>query len=210
MNAQGYDRIVARAEEEKDMERTLRLLTELERDGNLSQRDLSKGIGIALGLTNLYLKRLVRKGYIKVTTLPRNRLKYLLTPRGVWEKTRLTYEYIRYSNRFYRDARKSCREMFATFSDHGWRDIALYGTGEMGEIAYLTLHEVGLRLVAVVDVGSEGRPFFGYRAISLEELKNLHYDRLVVTSFTSRMMLEPRLIKAGISTEKASWLTVRN
>ncbi|TLY35792.1 MAG: winged helix-turn-helix transcriptional regulator, partial [Nitrospirae bacterium] len=59
-------------------QRDLQLLSEVERDASVTQRSLAKKLGVALGLTNLYLKRLARKGYIKITTIPRNRIKYLL------------------------------------------------------------------------------------------------------------------------------------
>lgn len=49
-------------------QRDLILLTELERDGAVTQRSLAIKLGVALGLTNLYVKRLARKGYVKVTT----------------------------------------------------------------------------------------------------------------------------------------------
>ena len=62
---------------ELQAQRDLRLLDEVARDASVSQRSLAKSLGVALGLTNLYVKRLVRKGYIKITTIPRHRLKYL-------------------------------------------------------------------------------------------------------------------------------------
>jgi DNA-binding MarR family transcriptional regulator len=49
---------------------------ELDRDGNSSQRELSQRLNISVGLVNAFLKRLVNKGYFKVRTMPRNRLKY--------------------------------------------------------------------------------------------------------------------------------------
>ena len=55
-------------------QRDLLLLSELNRDGGATQRTLATKLGVALGLTNLYLKRLARKGYIKITTIPRNRI----------------------------------------------------------------------------------------------------------------------------------------
>ena len=56
----------------EEIERTFKLLNVLAQTReSLSQRELSQELGIALGLVNSYLKRLIRKGYIKVTTLPR-------------------------------------------------------------------------------------------------------------------------------------------
>lgn len=61
-------------------QRDLFLLSELNRDGGGTQRRRATKLGVALGLAKLYLKRLDRKGSIKITTIPRNRIRYLLTP----------------------------------------------------------------------------------------------------------------------------------
>ncbi|NLI30190.1 MAG: winged helix-turn-helix transcriptional regulator, partial [Nitrospiraceae bacterium] len=60
----------------------LKLLDEVAKEPTVSQRALSARLDIALGLVNTYLKRLCKKGHLKVTTLPRNRIKYLITPQG--------------------------------------------------------------------------------------------------------------------------------
>ena len=90
-------------------QRDLLLLSEHDRDGGATQRTLAIELGLALGLTNLYLKRLARKGYINITTIPRNRIRYLLTPQGFMEKSRLTYLYMQYFLSYYHDMRtRSC------------------------------------------------------------------------------------------------------
>ena len=81
----------------------LRLMGEIDRNGDHSQRELSRRLNISVGLVNTFLKRLVAKGYFKVTTMPRNRLKYFLTPEGLARKSKLTAEYLRYSVNFYKD-----------------------------------------------------------------------------------------------------------
>ncbi|HEY4719752.1 MAG TPA: winged helix-turn-helix transcriptional regulator, partial [Candidatus Methylomirabilis sp.] len=73
--------------------RELEMLTEIAEDQGVTQRALAKKLGIALGLTNLYIKRLARKGYIKIVNVKRSRLKYLLTPRGFTEKAQLAYQF---------------------------------------------------------------------------------------------------------------------
>src|SRR5687767_9748398 len=69
--------------------RNLQALEAIAEDDRLTQRSLASKLGIALGLTNIYLKRLVRKGYVKCVNIQSNRLQYLLTPKGITEKTRL-------------------------------------------------------------------------------------------------------------------------
>ena len=66
---------------------TLGVLTAIEEDDRATQRAISEDLGIALGLTNAYLKRCVKKGFIKVRQIPANRYAYYLTPQGFAEKS---------------------------------------------------------------------------------------------------------------------------
>src|SRR5437016_1544282 len=104
-------------------QRDLQLLNEVEQDASVTQRSLAKKLGVALGLTNLYLKRLARKGYIKITTIPRNRIKYLLTPRGMAEKSRLTFLYMQYSLSYYRDMRQRLKDVLSGLSSVGAKKV---------------------------------------------------------------------------------------
>lgn len=96
----------------EDSYNSLLLLEELSKEETLSQRDLSRRLGIALGLVNSYVKNFISKGYIRVTSFPRNRYAYLLTPKGMSEKSRLTYQHLHYFTNLYTVARKDFRELF--------------------------------------------------------------------------------------------------
>ncbi|MBW2638336.1 MAG: winged helix-turn-helix transcriptional regulator [Deltaproteobacteria bacterium] len=78
----------------------LGILHEVSTSEHVSQRYLSKKLGMTSGLVNLYIKRLARKGYIKITGMNRRRLKYFLTPSGIAQKTRLTYEFAMISYKY--------------------------------------------------------------------------------------------------------------
>jgi DNA-binding MarR family transcriptional regulator len=161
--------------------RELEILKTLAEGRPVTQRALARRLGIALGLTNLYLKRLVRKGYVKITTIPRHRLKYLVTPRGVAQKTRLSYEYLHYSLRLYREAREALRETLAPLVRSGERRIALYGTGEAAVLAYLTLREMGIEPAAILD-GQDGGCFLGQPVRSIDVVTLGDYERIVVAT----------------------------
>ena len=79
---------------EKEEKLTLDLLNAIDQRSDLSQRHLARQMGIALGLTNSYLKRCARKGLVKVSEAPANRYLYYLTPKGFAEKARLTGHYL--------------------------------------------------------------------------------------------------------------------
>src|SRR5258708_24926185 len=143
-------RAVARPDLDIEAHRDLRLLEAVELDSRVTQRSLAHKLGIALGLTNIYLKRLVRKGYIKCVNVQSNRITYLITPRGIAEKARLTYEFMDYSLHLYGEVRQHLREALQACAAAD-RRVAIYGRGEAAELAYLSLREFGLEPVAVFD-----------------------------------------------------------
>lgn len=160
-------------------QRDLILLTELERDGAVTQRSLATKLGVALGLTNLYLKRLARKGYVKVTTIPSHRIRYLLTPQGFAEKSRLTYLYMQYSLSHYRDMRARLRDALSRATGNGVQRVVIFGTGEFAEMAYLSLREMDLTLVGFIDEG-EVETFLSYPVRRPSVLAEWEFDAVLL------------------------------
>jgi DNA-binding MarR family transcriptional regulator len=172
---------------ERHVERDLEILTAISEGAPLTQRDLAQRLGVALGLTNLYLKRLAKKGFIKITEFPhkpaaRKRLQYLLTPRGLVEKTRLTYEHMAYSLRLYRRARATLRGSLDQLSQEGMKRIALYGTGEAAELAYLALREFGLEPIGIF-AREGGGAFLGFPVRAVRELTEEEFDGVILATF---------------------------
>ena len=161
--------------------KTLEILEELSSNGQVTQRELSQKVGIALGLANFYIKRLVQKGYVEVVYLERNRLGYLITPKGIAEKSRLTYHYIQRSYQYVRKVRIQIRERLLGLSKEGVGTVIIYGGGDMAEVAYLAVQEVGMKLSGVVDGSRAGRPFLGYTILPVTVLPQLAYDRIIIT-----------------------------
>jgi DNA-binding MarR family transcriptional regulator len=180
--------------------RDLRLLEAVEEDSRVTQRGLATKLGIALGLTNLYLKRLVRKGYIKCVNVQSNRLTYLITPRGIAEKARLTYEFIDYSLHLYGEVRQHLRTMLHECAVSG-RRVAIFGRGEAAEIAYLSLKEFGLEPIAIFDECG-GRHFLGMPVQAIADHDKVPYDVIVVATFDSSGQPWANLIKDGVPAEK--------
>jgi len=151
--------------------RILQLLELIHRDGMLTQRELARKLNIALGLVNLSLKRLMHEELVKVRRLSARRVCYLLTPRGMAEKGRLSACYLTDSFAMYRNARRAFLERLAALRAAGRRRVVLYGTGELAEAAFITLAELGLDLVAVAggEPGGDGT-FLGRPVVPLKEV----------------------------------------
>lgn len=186
-------------------QRDLRILTAIAERQDLTQRGLSDRVGIALGLTNLYLKRLVRKGYIKVTTIPANRVRYLLTATGLAEKSRLTYEYMAYSLRLYREARERLRSALEPLVAKGRTRFVLYGSGEAAELAYLTLREFGFEPAAIYD-GSAPRTFLNLPVRPVGDIVPDEIDYVIVAAFDPPDAELDELKRRGVTTDKLIFL----
>ena len=182
--------------------KTLRLLEVLEQHETKSQRDLSMTLNMSLGLVNAFLKRLYNKGYFKIKNLPRNRVKYILTPKGVAEKSRLTYRYIMLSISFYRDTRKKLESIFKDLDKSKIRRIVFFGVSELAEIAYIVIQEFDFELVGVVDNENAGKKFMREYISDDILLKENQYDALIVTKLKPDSFEIDNIIKCGVPKEK--------
>jgi DNA-binding MarR family transcriptional regulator len=147
-----------------ETERQLRILEVLEQNPETTQASLATQLGVAVGSVNWYLKRLIRKGYVKATRMKRNRLKYFVTPQGLALKARLTSEFMQYSLRVYRELREAAREALAQVRDQGYTAVKANGKGEAMEIFRLTCLEEDVPIekapsAAIPEVRAEGIGF---------------------------------------------------
>ncbi len=90
--------------------RDLELLQELTKNPSVTQRDVGKRMGLALGLVNLRLHRLANQGFIEIVDLEKKRTCYRLTPEGIQERDRLAADHLDHSMLTYRNARRFLTE----------------------------------------------------------------------------------------------------
>jgi len=186
--------------------RTLKLLEEIESEQSPSQRDLATRLNISLGLVNAFMKRLAKKGYFKITNIPRNRMRYILTPKGAAEKTRLTYEYIQYFFQFYKNARSKLNTLFRDFEKQRIERVAFFGAGELAEIAFISLQETSITLAGIVDDVRAGERFIGMRIVAPEEIQTLKFQKIVVTDIESSGGAMKEILGHGIARSKIALL----
>lgn len=151
---------------------TLELLEAIEAKSDVTQRHLADRLDVALGLTNSYLKRCVRKGLVKIKQAPANRYFYYLTPKGFSEKSRLTARYLSYSFSFYRKAGESCVRAFLRCENAGWTRVGLYGASDLAEIAAIRAAESNVSVKVVCDANAEQFSF-----VSIPIIRDLETDR---------------------------------
>ena len=180
--------------------RDLQLFEVLEQESTITQRTLAARLGMALGLTNLYLKRLIRKGYVKCVTVSPNRLAYSLTPKGLARKARLTYEFMRYSLDFYRDARQHLRRSLMQAVAERKR-VAIFGSGDAAELVFLLVRDMGLELVGVFGPDADGR-FLGWPVQAIADHASVAYDVIIVAVLERPAGTTRLLQQCGVPDEK--------
>ena len=122
------------------------LLNEIGQDSLVTQANLSDRLGIAVGSVNWYIKRLINRGWVKVSHLDRTRLKYDLTPEGMSVFTQRALQYMKNSLSVYREVRKEASNLVLEMKDQGVAGVYLEGDDERMDIMRLTCIENGLSL----------------------------------------------------------------
>ncbi|GAB4302118.1 MAG: winged helix-turn-helix transcriptional regulator [Desulfuromonadia bacterium] len=176
------------------------LLTEIGENHSLSQRELSRRLGVAVGLVNSYLKNLVAKGYVRIRNFPRNRYAYLLTPQGMAEKSRLAYRHITWFNHLYTVVRRDYLDLFRRLEREGFRELSFCGVDEVTEVAYLSLQETRITLAGVYD-GEGGILFLGNEVHALSDIYE-ESTLIVITSIKRKERLLSLLLSIGVSPDR--------
>lgn len=166
---------------EGDSYRELRLLEEVDSTPELSQRHLARSLGIALGVANLLVRNLVKKGYIRTTKVGWKRWVYVLTPAGMSRKVQLTLGYIERFHDHYRRVRQLLREDLGTHTIGPDSRIAIYGATELAELMFLVLREMGVTRIDIFDDRRGiGTAFLGMPVQSLSALMPEQYVKVAV------------------------------
>ena len=163
--------------------RELRLLEEVEATEQVSQRQLAHQLGIALGVANLLVRNLAKKGYIRVSQVGWRRWVYVVTPAGLSRKVHLTLDYVQRFLDHYRRVRTLLREELGALATNTDSRIAIYGTNDLTELVYLGLRDVGITRIEFFDRLS-GPTLLGMPVNGLDALNPDDYDRVIVTPGT--------------------------
>jgi len=184
----------------------------------VTQRSLSGDLGAALGLTNLLIRRLVGKGYVRVAGLGTRHVRYLMTPAG-WEALgRATRVSMANTVHLYTQTREQIRASLTAVSQRcepdatGEKRIVFYGAGDVAEIAYVSLQSTDLALVGVVDDRRRGK-FFDVvisepERLSADTLDGVPYSHLIVASIRQNVTdaIQARINERGIPSSRVSCL----
>ncbi len=125
-------------------ESELALMREIARVPIQTQRNLSREAGLSLGMTNLLLKRLARKGLIKIGRLDWKRTQYLLTPKGALEKASKTFDYALYTVRLFRQLQENVTTVLRREHAEGRRAFWIVAQDELEVVLRETASDLAM------------------------------------------------------------------
>lgn len=131
---------------DNSIERDLVILENIEKDPDTTQAALASGLEVAVGTINWHLKRLIEKGYVKVSRAERRKLKYIITPEGIALRTRLTLDYIQNSFNLYRLVRQRSLSALEEAQARGIHQVRIEGDGDVAEVCRLTCMEQNIAI----------------------------------------------------------------
>ena len=181
--------------------RELRLLQEVRRTPEISQRSLAHKVGIALGLTNVLLRNLAEKGYIRITRAGWRRWLYTLTPTGFSRKIRLTVAYIHRFLDQYQIVKGELGEELALLDLNEESHVAIYGTGEFAELVFMGLKSAGIEEVDVLAPVGGGK-FLGVPVRDISQLRPDDYDRVLISRLDDGEQSRAELLNQGVPLDK--------
>ena len=133
-------------------EREFVVLEILNKHNNVTQRELAKKTGFSLGLTNIIIKRLIKKGFIKIKKMNKKKILYHLTPKAIVNKTHRTYQYL---TKTITDVIEIKNKIQKELLHKGLVDKTsqyfIIGDNEFKEIIKWALNELGISKIEVKD-----------------------------------------------------------
>ncbi len=162
-------------------------LLELKENPSQSQRSLAHKLNISLGLTNSILQNLIHRGWIKVQKLTGRKILYLITPKGMVQATNFIYDRVRETQHYYQYAKDLLTTHFTNLYDKGAKKAAIYGTGQLAEITYLSLLDSPLRLYSIITDEPAPASVSTASPHTLSKKKFLGHEVLTLSEFAQKI-----------------------
>jgi DNA-binding MarR family transcriptional regulator len=192
-----------------------RILDEVERGGELSQRALATILGVSLGRANQLLRTLIDRQWVRGVPGSAHRVHYVLTADGEAARAQLSREHLDRALAVSGTVRARVRQRLEACTidrcnGDGAPTLVLYGVGEAAQIAFACAAELGLQLVGFIDdVPREsflGLPVRGPSALTPMALDGIAFDWLLVASVVNQEAIRTRLEEVGFPLDRVSWL----
>jgi DNA-binding MarR family transcriptional regulator len=185
----------------------LAVMEALEGQEEPTQRQIAQATGLNLKKVNYTLQKLLEKGYVKFQRARQNPNKraylYILTPSGLRMKSKLTYNFLKFTMDFYTRMEEKLASCVDEIEAAGVGRIVLYGASDVARILVGMIETRPVQVTGVVDPAYDGLEYIGCPVLQLDELaRNANWDRVLVTTVEDPEEAERQLEQAGVSADR--------
>jgi DNA-binding MarR family transcriptional regulator len=175
------------------------ILDMIEKNSNITQREISKSIGIAVSMTNDYIHDFETKGLIKRKRHSKKNVEYFITKKGSERRKVLNISYLSNSLKIYKSAKENISIFINQINNKGFKKILLYGAGEVSEIllqSILTDKDIPIKIVGVIDddYKKQGQELLGTSIMALDSIVNIKHDGILIASYTNKNQIMNNLL----------------
>ena len=176
------------------------ILDMIEKNSNITQREMSNAIGMAVSMVNDYLDEYEKKGLINRIKHSTRNVEYFITKKGTERRKVLNIWYLKSSHNIYLQAKDNITNFLNQIINKGFKKILLYGAGEVAEIMLRVLNDdnqIPIEVLAVIDddPAKENKIVVNLPIISLNSINNYKHDGILVSSYKHHDVINNNLNK---------------
>ena len=185
------------------------ILDMIEKNPNITQREMSKTIGIAVSMVNDYLDIYEKDKLIKRKKHSTKTVEYFVTKKGTERRKLLNIWYLKSSQQVYQSATNNILEFLNELVKKGYLNILLYPAGEVTEIILKVINETptcNINVMAIVDDNKDkcNKILLNKKIISKEDIIKYKHDSILVSSYKHHKVLLENLLSLGYPKNKIS------
>ena len=181
------------------------ILDLIEKNSQITQRDMASNIGISLSMVNQYLDTYELAGLIKRKKYTSKTVEYMMTKKGLERRKLLNIWYLKSSLDVYLPAKDNIITFLNNIISKGYKKILLYGAGEVAELMIRVMNDdqtMPLEVLAVID----DREVFNEYLIQVpivnkEQIGNYNHEGILISSYTHHEAIRNNLLELNYPKE---------
>lgn len=183
------------------------ILDMIEKDPSITQRVMAATIGTSVSMVNDYLDQFEQDNLIKRQKHSTKTVEYFITKKGTEKRKVLNIAYLNASQQLYNSAKENIEEFLIQIEHNGFKNILLYGAGEVCEILLNAIRGskvVNIKALAIIDddLNKVGNKLGSTDILSSSSIKDIEHDGILISSYTNNEIIIKKLIKNGYNPNK--------
>lgn len=176
------------------------ILDLIEKNSKITQRVISEKLGVAVSMVNSYLDNYEEQKHIKRKYISSKTVQYFITKKGIERKKVLNIGFLNSSQKIYQLAKENIQVFLNRIIERGFKDILLYGAGEVAEIFLQVINtdkSIPINVLAVID--DDENKFDNYlvntRIVSKGNISSINHDGILISSYTNNEIIYMKLLE---------------